>query len=101
MEFVELIFSEGFGGEKIEGACAWIGEQFVQDRQVVAERLAASRRGDDDGVVACVNFTESLGLMRVKLCNAARCKDFRKSRVDRFGDRLKNRLSRGLMPDGA
>ena len=48
LEFEALIFGEGFGGEQEDGACGWNGEDFVNNRQVVAERFAASGRRDDD-----------------------------------------------------
>ena len=71
VEFVELIFGEGFGGEQIHGARAWVCQDGVQDGQVVAEGLSAGGWGNDHDVPALLYLVEGFGLMRVKLGDAA------------------------------
>jgi hypothetical protein len=71
LQFVELIFGQGFGGEKIHGAGAGIGEQQVQDGQVVAQRLAAGGGRDDHHVLALFDRLEGLGLVGIELLDAA------------------------------
>ena len=57
---------------EIERACGRIGQQAVEDRQVVAERLAAGRRGDDRDMLAAQARGDRLGLMRIELADASR-----------------------------
>ena len=46
-------------------------QQQIEHRQVVAERLAAGGRSDDDDVLARLNLVEGVGLMRVQARDAA------------------------------
>ncbi len=52
VQFGELVLGQGFGREEIERAGRRVAEQGVKDGQVVAERLAAGRGGDDGHVFA-------------------------------------------------
>src|SRR5256885_944959 len=58
LELGELILRERLGGEEIERARRGIFGDRVEDREVVAERLAARRRGDDDRVLSGVRRLE-------------------------------------------
>jgi hypothetical protein len=63
VKLVELILGQGLGGEEVHGPRAGVVEQQIEDRQVVAECLAAGGRRDDDDVAAGLNAVECLGLV--------------------------------------
>ena len=96
LKLVELILGQRLGGEQVHGARAGVAHQQIQHRQVVAERLAAGGRRDDDDVLAGLNLVEGLGLVRVEPRDPAFSRAARKSRVDQrrnigehsFGGRL-------------
>ena len=66
LELAELILGERLRREDVERARGRVLRDRVDDRQVVAQRLAARGRGDDDGVLAGVRGLERVGLVRVK-----------------------------------
>ena len=68
----QLILRQRLRRVEIERACGRIGQQAVEDRQVVAERLAAGRRGDDRDMLAAQARGDRLGLMRIELADASR-----------------------------
>ena len=70
LEFVELVFGKGFGGEEIESAGLGVLGQRVEDGQVVAERLAAGGGCGDDDVRAGADLFPSLKLMGVEFPDA-------------------------------
>jgi hypothetical protein len=71
LQFVELIFGQGLGREKIHRAGAGIGQQQVQHGQVVAQRLAAGGWRDHHHVLALFDRLERLGLVGIELADAA------------------------------
>ena len=48
VDLVHLVLGEGLGREEVEGAGLGLFEDLLEDREVVAEGLAARRRGDED-----------------------------------------------------
>ncbi len=65
LKLVELIFRQRLGGKQVHGARAVVAHQQIEHRQVVAQRLAAGGRRDDDHVLAGLNLVEGVGLVRV------------------------------------
>ena len=72
VQFGELVLRQRLGGEKVEGARVGIFQHRVQDRQVVAERLAGGRGRDHHGIASGMYGRRSLGLVRIKLLDAFR-----------------------------
>ena len=72
LQLGELILRERLGRKQIQRAARRVLQDRVQDRRVVAERLARRRRRDDDDVAAGERVLDRLGLMRVELLDAAR-----------------------------
>ena len=66
-----LVLGERLGREEVEGAGVRVFEDGVEDRQVVAEGLAAGGRRDDDDVAAGQRVLDRLGLVGVELVDAA------------------------------
>ena len=71
LQLVELVFGQGLGREKVHGAGAWIGQQQVQDGQVVAQRFAAGGGGDHHHVLALFDRLEGFRLVGIELMDAA------------------------------
>ena len=71
-ELRHLVLPEGLGREEEQRASRRILGDRLERRQGVAERLARSRRGDDDHVLAGVDGLDGLGLVRVQLMDLAR-----------------------------
>src|SRR5438094_683238 len=65
-ELAELILGERLRREDVERARRRIFRDRVDDRQVVAEGLAARGRGDDDGVLSGVGGLERVGLVGIE-----------------------------------
>ena len=63
LELRELVLRERLRREEVESARRRILRDRVDDRQVVAERLAGRRRRDDDDVLARARRFECRGLM--------------------------------------
>ncbi len=61
-----LVLGEGLRGKEVEGLGLRPGEQPLQHREVVAERLAARCARDDGGVNALAQMRYRRGLVRVK-----------------------------------
>ena len=74
VQFRELILCQSLGREQIHRARLGILDERVQDRQVVAKRLARSCGRDDDQILAFACQAKRLGLMRVEPFDAARLK---------------------------
>ncbi len=68
----QLILGQGLGGEEVEGAGVWIGQQGLQDRQVVAQCLARGSGRDDCNVPARQRGLHCLGLVGVETAQAPR-----------------------------
>jgi hypothetical protein len=66
LELGELILREGLRREDVEGAGRRVLRDRVDDREVVAEGLAARGRRDHDGVLSEMRVFESVGLVRVE-----------------------------------
>ncbi len=65
-----MILGQGFGGEEVQRARVGIGENFVENRQVVAQGFTAGGRRDDDDIFAGVDRFGCCGLMRIELMDA-------------------------------
>ncbi len=61
----ELVLSQGLGRVHIERAPLGMLEQPLQNREVVAERLAAGGRRNHDEVAAVANRVIGVGLVRI------------------------------------
>ena len=72
LQLGELILRERLGRKEIQRAARRILQDRVEDRRVVAERLARRGRRDDDDVPAGERVLDRFGLMRVELIDAAR-----------------------------
>src|SRR5438552_3356803 len=79
---------------------AIVAEQ-VEDRQVVAQRLPAGGRRDDDHVAAGLNAVEGFGLVRVEASDAALVEDGPEAGVDGGGYLRVDPFGRRLVVDGA
>src|SRR5713226_1501489 len=66
VKFGELVLREGLGGEEVECAGVGIFKDRVQNREVIAERLAGSRWCDDNGVFSSAYGFGGGGLMGVE-----------------------------------
>ena len=92
LELRQLILREGLRGEEIEGPRRGLAQEGLQDRQVVAERLAGGGRRHHDAVAALAEEVESPGLVRVEGLDPARPERVGEIRIDRVGNR--DRLGR-------
>jgi hypothetical protein len=81
-QFGRLILSQRFGGEEVQGARFRIGQQALQDRQVVAQRLAGSRPGDDGDVVTGQGRFDGGRLVGVERRQVARPQRRRQRRIE-------------------
>ena len=100
LQLGELVLRERFGGEQIERAARWILKDGAQDGRVVAERLAGRGRRDHDDIAAGERVVDRLGLMSVKLSDAARFECVLKPLVDRPGERCVLCGNRRQTPEG-
>ena len=72
----ELIVRQRLRRKKIQRSRLRIAQQGVEHRQVVAQRLARSRRGHHADVLAAQHTVDGGRLMRVELIDAARLQRF-------------------------
>jgi hypothetical protein len=88
----ELILRERLGRKQIERARRRRRQNRLQDRRVVAERLArrGRRRGDD--VAAGKRVADGLGLVRIELRDPARGQRLHEARIHVLGERRELRL---------
>jgi hypothetical protein len=98
---VKLVLGEGLSGEQVHGARSGVAEDEVEDWEVIAERLAAGRRGDDYDVAAGGDLIEGVGLVDVEAGNAALFEGRAEADVDCCGDVGEDALGGGLVVDGA
>ena len=82
VDFVHLVLGEGLRREKIQGAGFRLFEDFLQDRQVVAQGLAAGRRGDQNDALAFPDQVHGLRLVAVKPADSPGRKDGLQGGVD-------------------
>lgn len=71
LQLRKLILRERFRGKEVQRARGRISKHRIEDRYVVAERLAGSRRRDDDDVSSGEGVRERLGLVRIELRGAS------------------------------
>ena len=76
LELGELVLRERLRGKQIQNASVRLVQQRLQDRQVVAERLAGRGRCHDDNVVALLDERPRARLMRVQLGDSPRAQGF-------------------------
>ncbi len=70
VDLVHLVLGEGLRREEVEGAGLRLFEDPLEDRDVIAEGLAARRRGDQDDALALADQINGLRLVAVKLADA-------------------------------
>ena len=88
----QLVGGKRLGGEEVERAGGGVRGDGVEDRQVVAERLARCGRRDDDDVPAGARGRVGRGLVCVQRVDPTRTQGGHDPRVDRFRPR---RVTRG------
>ena len=76
-----------------------MGQDSVQDRNVVAKRLTRGRGCDDHNVTSGQRFLNRVGLVRVELLNAPFLEDFDNERIEAFRKACIPRILRGKMFD--
>jgi len=76
VEFFELVFGEGFGGEEVEGAGSGVLGEGVEDGEVVAEGFAGGGGSDDDDVFVGDDGVPGVGLVGVEALDATGDEDF-------------------------
>ncbi len=72
LQLRELILGEGLRGKQVESAARWILQDGMQDRRVIAQRLAGSGRRYDDHILSGERAVDRFGLMGIEPGNAAR-----------------------------
>ena len=82
VDLVHLVLGEGLGREEVEGAGLRLFEDLLEDREVVAEGLAARRRGDEDDALPLPDQIHGLCLVAVELTDAAGREDLPQGGVD-------------------
>ncbi len=102
LEFVQLILGQRLGGKQVKGAGVGIFNQALENRQVVAKRLAAGSRSDHHDVLAFQAQLERLRLVRIQARDAASDQSMAQmhGRADSGIVRILA-LARRLMADGA
>ena len=78
-----LVLRQRLGGKQIQRPGVGIGQRRFQNRQVVAQRLAAGGAGDDDQVAPGAGQLERRDLVRVQSLDAARRQQFGQRRRQR------------------
>jgi hypothetical protein len=99
VDLVHLILGEGFGREHIEGAGLGLFEDLLEDREVVAEGLAACRRGNEDDAPPLPNQIHRLRLVAVKLPEPPLCQDRLQGGMDPWRIFRKFTRAGGNLPD--
>ncbi len=66
----QLVVGQCLGGEQVQGAGTWIGQQGFEDRHVVGQRLAAGGPGGQDHVLPRARGIDGLCLVAVELAGA-------------------------------
>ncbi len=74
VELGQLVLRECLGWKHVERTRRGVGENLVQHRRVVTERLAGRRGGDDDHIAAGESVPHGRGLVCVELVDPARAK---------------------------
>jgi len=70
LERAQLVLSQRLGGVEVQGAGQGVGQQCLEHRHVVAQRLAAGGAGRHDHVVARARRVDCLGLVSVEPLDA-------------------------------
>ena len=105
LEFLELVFGEGFGREEVHGSGAGFEDEAVEHREVVAKGFAGGGGSDDDDVASVFDVGEGFGLMPIEFADSAfdegvgefRGNGFRDRSYDRiFGELVLNRTDWGV-----
>ena len=99
LELVELVLGQGFGREQIHSAGVGVFQKPVENRQVVAECLAAGRGRDHHNILAAADQTYGFRLVAVELPDAPLFQNLPQRRVQRLRDRYELAGSGRLMPD--
>ena len=99
VDLVHLVLGEGLRREHIEGAGLRLFEDLLEDREVVAEGLAARRRGDENDALALSDQIHGLCLVAVKLTDAALREDLPEGGMDPLRVLRKFAGTGGDLPD--
>ena len=94
-----LILRERLGRKQIQRARRRLLQDAIENRQVVAERLARCRRRGDDDLPPAGDVRERFGLVRVELRDAARFERGAQARIDLRRERRVGRFNRRQAPD--
>ena len=87
LQLGQLVLSQRFGGKDVKRAGVRILQHGIQNRKVVAERFARSRRSYDHRIVAAMHPLRRFRLMRVELLDALGAIGLRQFRPDPFRHR--------------
>jgi hypothetical protein len=71
LQLGQLVLGQRLGGEEVEHPGLGLGQQRLEHRQVVAERLARGGRRHHHEVLSLFNQFPSASLMRVELADAS------------------------------
>jgi hypothetical protein len=99
VDLVHLVLGEGLGREHIEGAGLRLFKDLLEDREVVAEGLAACSRGDEDDALPLPNQIHRLRLVTVKLPEPPLCEDSLQGGMDPLRILRKRPGAGGDLPD--
>ncbi len=100
LQLRELVLGQRLGREQIEDAGFRTLDERLQDRQVVAERLARRRRRDHHDVAAGLDQLPHARLVAEQLLDAARAQGLGDARVERRGKRRQHGGARGEVTGG-
>ena len=98
LKAVELILGQSLGREQIHGPRFRLAKQQIQNRQVVAQRLATGRRRHDDGIFAGFDLLECFRLVRIKPLNPPPFQSIAQPDIDRNRNVLEGSVGRRLAP---
>ena len=97
----QLILGERLGGKQVERPARSVLQDRIQNRDVVAQRLARCGRRNHDGMPARQGMTHRFGLVAVKLRDPARREGGFQSAIDGVGKRSVLAGDRGQASDGS
>src|SRR5262249_50711483 len=101
LQLVQLVLGQRFGREEVHGAGVRLAEEEVQDRQVVAERLAAGSGRHNDNIASRFDVFKSLCLVKIKPNDPATGESGTQARIDAGRKVPIFAIGGGLMVDGA
>ena len=100
LQFSQLILGKCFGWEQVQGASVGIFQDRIQDREVVAKRLAGCRRRHHNHVLAVAHQFSRRCLVRVELLDSLRAIGLSQGTCHPGWHRTKLGFSRRKLPYG-